>query len=65
MSFQKVIAFVALMVFALQGAMAAPEHHPALALRAPQLRKPPYKPAKSRPQAHEDSEDVEIWIIYI
>ena len=36
---QKLIAFVALMVFASQGAMAAPQYHPALVPRAPQ---PPF-----------------------
>lgn len=51
MSFQKLVAFVALMVFASQVAMAAPqpEHQPALVLRAPQ---PP--PFKFKSPIHED-----------
>jgi hypothetical protein len=40
MSFQKFVAFVALMVFASQGAMAAPQYHPDLGLRAPQTARP-------------------------
>jgi hypothetical protein len=47
MSFQKLVVFVALMVFASQGAMAAPQqHYPALRHRGP----PPFKPKEPKPK---------------